>query len=421
MSRRQAGEAVSIDEFVESYPNIAADLKDCIEALLFVDGFKPDSQTTLAAQSDHPSKPNLSDYDLGEIIGRGGMGIVYRARQRSLAREVAVKVLPLSARNRHNAAERFEQEAQIAAQLHHTNIVPVFEVGSENATLYYSMQFIEGNSLDTVIDQARELRAGTQQKDSHSSENSQPLDEMLKRIGSHPTNQSGIPANPFYLNVATIGRQVADALAYAHRHSVIHRDIKPSNLMLDLDGTVWVTDFGLAKWEDSDLTKTGDVVGTLRYMAPERFAGKCDPRSDVYSLGMTLYELLAMRHAFADTDQLTLIESIKNHSPPSLRSIDSKIPLDLQTVVEKAIEKEPARRYSSARELEKDLSRFLNGLPIRARRVGSFEKLLLWTRKHRALAIALGALATLLLATSVVSTWASFHFRETGTNPKATG
>src|SRR5262249_19235582 len=152
-------------------------------------------------------------------------------------------------------------------------------------------------------------------------------------------------AGQYARSVALVGVQVAEALDYAHRQGVLHRDIKPSNLLLDGQGTVWVTDFGLAKATDSDaLTRTGDIIGTVRYMAPERFEGRCDARSDVYALGLTLYELLARRPAFERSDRAELIRQVTHEAPPRLRSLDPTIPRDLETVVHKAIEREPARR-----------------------------------------------------------------------------
>ena len=181
---------------------------------------------------------------------------------------------------------------------------------------------------------------------------------------------------PFFRSVAQIGRQVAQGLSHAHSRGILHRDIKPSNLLLDTAGVVWITDFGLAKAEEDGLTATGDILGTLRYMAPERFSGAGDAHSDVYSLGLTLYELLALRPAFETSDRLRLIEEIKSKDPLSLRSIDGRIPRDLETIVRKAIDKEPARRYSSAEAMAEDLRRFLDNEPILARQSSSVERVL---------------------------------------------
>ncbi len=174
------------------------------------------------------------------------------------------------------------------------------------------------------------------------------------------------PDRTFFRSVARIGLQVAEALEYANRQGVLHRDVKPSNLLLDPKGNVWVADFGLAKAADAeDLTHSGDIVGTVRYMAPERFAGKCDARSDVYALGLTLYELLALRPAYAAADRHELMRRVMNEEPERLRSLVPHLPRDLETVVHKAIDREPARRYATAAALAEDLQRFLDDRPIR--------------------------------------------------------
>src|SRR5262249_44368095 len=186
----------------------------------------------------------------------------------------------------------------------------------------------------------------------------------------------------YFRSVAQIGQQTASALSYAHARGVIHRDIKPSNLLLDTTGIVWVTDFGLAKTGDLGMTATGDIVGTIRYMAPERFRGECDGRADVYALGLTLYELLVLRPAFDGTDRLHLIDQIRHQEPSRLRALDPRIPRDLETIVMKAIEKDPRRRYASAETLAEDLRRYLADEPIRARRVGPLERLGRWGRRN---------------------------------------
>jgi WD40 repeat protein len=211
--------------------------------------------------------------------------------------------------------------------------------------------------------------------------------------------------------VARIGAQVADALEYAHKQGVLHRDIKPSNLLLDARGTVWVADFGLAKADDQqDLTHTGDLVGTLRYMAPEAFARQTDARSDVYSLGLTLYELLALRPAFDHPEPNQLIKQVTADEPPRLDRLNAALPHDLVTIVHKAIDREPARRYQTAGELAADLQRFLNDEPIRARRASSTERLIRWARRHPSLAAALTAIALMLIAVTIASSVAAVRF-----------
>ncbi len=208
----------------------------------------------------------------------------------------------------------------------------------------------------------------------------------------------------YWQSVAQIGFQVADALEYAHKQGILHRDIKPSNLLLDSRGTVWVTDFGLAKADDQqDLTHTGDILGTIRYMPPEAFEGKYDARGDVYSLGLTLYELLAFRPAFNQKDRGSLIRQVTHEEPPRLSKLRSDVPRDLETIVHKAIERDPSHRYASADLLASDLQRFLDDEPIHARRLSSIERLDRWQRKNRGLAAALLIAALSLVCGTVVS------------------
>ncbi len=209
----------------------------------------------------------------------------------------------------------------------------------------------------------------------------------------------------YWQSVAQVGVQVADALEYAHKQGVVHRDIKPSNLLLDHRGTVWVTDLGLAKADDhQDLTHTGDLLGTLRYMPPEAFDGRADSRGDIYSLGLTLYELLAFRPAFEQKDRVQLVRQVTTEDPPRLGKLGIKLPGDLETIVHKAIERDPAHRYQTAGELGADLQRFLDDEPIQARRLSLPERLNRWRRRNQGLAAAMAAIAAALILGSVAST-----------------
>ena len=206
--------------------------------------------------------------------------------------------------------------------------------------------------------------------------------------------------------MARIGLQVAEALEYANRQGVLHRDVKPSNLLLDPKGNVWVADFGLAKAADAeDITHSGDIVGTVRYMAPERFAGKCDARSDVYALGLTLYELLALRPAFEASDRHELMRRVMSEEPERLRELVPHLPRDLETIVQKAIDREPARRYPTAAALAEDLQRFLDDKPIQARRVSAAEQAWRWARRNPAVASLAAGLLLALVAGLAGVTW----------------
>jgi WD40 repeat protein/serine/threonine protein kinase len=217
----------------------------------------------------------------------------------------------------------------------------------------------------------------------------------------------------YWQSVASIGAQVAEALEYAHKQGVLHRDIKPSNLLLDTQGTVWVADFGLAKAADDqqNLTHTGDILGTLRYMPPEAFEGNTDARSDVYSLGLTLYEMLAFRPAFDEGERNRLIKQVTHAEPARLGKLNRAVPRDLETIVHKAIDKDPRQRYASAEALAEDLHRFIADEPIQARRVSPAERLWRWCRRSPALAGLTAAVATLLVVVAVSGVVAAVQYR----------
>jgi serine/threonine protein kinase len=299
-------------------------------------------------------------------IGRGGMGVVYEAEEKRLSRHVALKVLPASALLQPKQIQRFEREARLAAGLHHTHIVPVYGSGTYAEYHYYFMQYIAGVGLDAVL---RELRQSEGKPES-----------MASTVDLAALTDRGRLA---YRSLAKIGLDVAEALDYAHRHGVLHRDIKPSNLLLDAESNVWVTDFGLAKpLEADEFTSTGDVPGTIRYMAPERFAGRCDERSDLYSLGLTLYELAALRPGYEARDGYELMERMRREDPPRLRKLDPRVPLNLETIIHKAMARDAGARYASASELAADLRRFLEERPIVARRASVPERLVRWCRRN---------------------------------------
>jgi WD40 repeat protein/tetratricopeptide (TPR) repeat protein len=231
--------------------------------------------------------------------------------------------------------------------------------------------------------------------------------------GLSSSSLAGQGEDRYNREIARLGAQVADALAHAHKRGVLHRDIKPSNLLLDAVGNVWVTDFGLAKFEEGeDLSHSQDVIGTLRYMAPERFRGVSDRRCDIYALGATLYELLTLRPTFESQDRLRLIEQIVHDPPAAPRQLDRRIPRDLETIVLKALAKEPKDRFATADELAAELRRFLENRPIRSRPIPAYEWLWRWCKRNRAVAALIGLAATLTIFLAIGSTVAAWRFRE---------
>ena len=339
----------------------------------------------------------LGDYRLLRELGRGGMGIVYEAEQQSLRRRVALKIMAGPSRWDVQGRERFEREARSAAQLHHTNIVPIFEVGSVDHVCFYAMQFVDGIGLDTLI----QRMTGTTSLHDSSPPEAFPLPPELATT-AHPEH---------FRTLARLALQVAEGLAHAHARGVIHRDIKPANLLLDTTGVVWITDFGLAKQVDDNLTRPGDLFGTIGYMAPERFQGSADPRSDIYSLGATLYELVTRRAAYPDVTEPAHVARL-SVEPPSPSRLEPRVPRDLQTIILKAMDKDPKRRYATAQDLVDDLRLFLADEPIRARPVGALGRGMRWARRRPLLASLNAAVLALTLIVIGGSVTAAVAFRD---------
>ncbi|MDB5351815.1 MAG: prkC 6 [Planctomycetota bacterium] len=408
LGQLQAGARPSRAEFLARYPDISDVLADCLDGLEFVQSAAADlsSPNGKSAQNDAlPPSTKLGDYRILREIGRGGMGVVYEAEQLSLNRRVALKVLPPAAAIDPKQRQRFQVEAQAAAHLHHPHIVPVFAVGCDHGISYFAMQFIEGRTLSATI---RDLR-----RFGLSGKGSIPISAPTKTtVGELPTpsaisteratganSKSGLPgesgsspsqrSKAFFRSVAHLGVQVAGALEHAHSLGVLHRDIKPANLLLDTQGELWVTDFGLARFKDDPgPTRTGDLLGTLRYMSPEQVEAKrgvVDQRADIYALGATLYELATLRPAFDGRDRAEVIRQILFEEPIRPRKVDPSIPRELETILMKAMAKEPASRYATAQELADDLNRFLEDKPILACWPTFSEQASKWVRRHRAL------------------------------------
>jgi tetratricopeptide (TPR) repeat protein len=436
LARLRAGERPALSEYEAKHPELAAEIRELFPALALLEEGRrcvdrpPAPDPSWLAEGQVPQQ--LGEYRLLREVGRGGMGVVYEAWQEALGRHVALKVLPFNRLTQPERLERFRREARAAARLHHTNIVPIFGVGECAGVHYYAMEFIRGQGLDTVLQEVRRLRGhdatgpeGLTERRSTMAQGmvsgrfeaapspaeAGPGGAILPTVrpegaAAAPPADSGTASGldlraerPYFASVARLGVQVAEALDYAHGQGVIHRDIKPSNLLVDTAGRVWVTDFGLAKTEGTEaLTQAHDIVGTPRYMAPERFRGEADGRSDVYGLGVTLYELLTLRPAFEPAPYAALVEQIASVEPPRPRQLDPHIPRDLETVVLKATAKEPGRRYASAGELAEDLRRFLDDRPVRARRTPWRERAWRWCRHNRAAVLTVALVLFVLLA-----------------------
>jgi len=355
----------------------------------------------------------LGDFVLVREVGRGGMGVVYEARQVSLDRRVALKVLPFAAVLESHQIARFKNEAQAAAQLHHPNIVPVFAVGAERGVHYYAMQFIDGQPLDRAIEALRVARGQPPRAAAHSFVESENLASATAEAAapdrSSYLSQVWPSRQAYFRTVMRLGIEAADALHAAHEYGVVHRDIKPSNLLVDGDGKLWITDFGLARCQsDHSLTRSGEVVGTRQYMSPEQALGQgalVDQRTDIYSLGATLYELLTLQPASRAPDGQALRRPSDPQEPVRPRALEPQLPPDLETVVLKAMARHRDERYLTARDLADDLRRVLDGKPTVARPPTVIDRALKFARRHRRLAGGAAAAALVVvigLATSAL-------------------
>jgi serine/threonine protein kinase len=466
LDRYRQGQRPSLREYEDRHPELAGEIREVFPAMAMLENIAIREDSLHGDPTAAPETParkaslpeQIGDFRIIREVGHGGMGVVYEAEQISLGRHVALKILPAQMVRDRKQHLRFEREAKAAAKLHHTNIVPVFGVGEHEGTAYYAMQYIQGLGLDVVVEELKRMRPGGPGGSSHGprpalrgtprdisaadvarslltgwfkaaghpdvQSNGPPTveatdDSTLEPASRTPSGSASSVALPgtgagsgssrgrpatYWQSVARIGLQVAEALEYAHRQGILHRDIKPSNLLLDTQGTVWVTDFGLAKADDQqNLTHTGDILGTIRYMPPEAFEGKSDARGDVYSLGLTLYELLAFRAAFDQQERGKLVSQVMHEEPARLGQLNREIPRDLITIVQKAIAREPAHRYATAGALAADLQRFLDDEPIQARRVSSLERLARWRRRNKGLAAALAITAFALIWGTVAS------------------
>jgi WD40 repeat protein/serine/threonine protein kinase len=470
LARYRRGERPRLREYIQRHPDLAAEIKEVFPAMAMLEkialadeSLEMPRDTSARGTTRRATIDQLGDYRIIREIGHGGMGVVYEAEQMSLGRHVALKVLPHKALASQKTRKRFEREARSAAKLHHTNIVPVFAIGEHDGLPYYAMQFIQGTGLDVVIAELGRMQPAAKTEGAtpsgsrrdvsaiaHSmlTGNYRPADRgdpaptcaiedvpplpvsepqppsilaasLDRSSGTSSLSLSGLGDSSsggrlrkltYWQSVARVGVQVADALEYAHKQGIVHRDIKPSNLLLDMAGTVWITDFGLAKAEDHEnLTHTGDLVGTFRYMPPEVFEGQGDARGDVYSLGLTLYEMVSLRPAYDEPDRNKLVKQISTSDPTRVGRLRKGVPRDLETIIHKAIEREPGRRYQKADDLAEDLRRFLEDRPIKARRASSVERLARWGRRNPTVATSLAGVAAAFVAAFLLVSWSYFR------------
>lgn len=369
----RSGHALSVEEYAAQHPDCSAELQELLPLMLEVEGaVRETTRPVLAEAASYPE--TLGGYRLSERIGSGGMGTVFRAMQESLHREVAVKILSPAWSSDARHCEAFENESRVIAALHHTNIVEVFGAGREGDYRYYVMSLIKGRAVSPS--RVREV----------------------------------FPGQPYERAVALVGRQAARALAYAHSCRVLHRDVKPGNLLLDADGVLHVSDFGLATvlngGENAPLV-TQSHDGTLRYMAPERLTrGENSYAGDQYSLGLTLYELLQRRPAFTEEAPGTLIRRICDAPLPPLQGEG-----ELGAIINKSVNYDPADRYDSVAEMEADLRRYLEGEPVQARPASCLRRYVLWLRRRPA--VALWSHAAALLVMLLVISLSVGYVRET--------
>jgi WD40 repeat protein len=380
LEAQRRGTAPGREELLAKHPEFAAELAAFLDDQAALAKLAPPApplpaaDTVTVAPGDSQSGPPapapgvslryLGDYELLDELARGGMGIVFKARQTSLNRLVAVKMILAGQFASADDVKRFRAEAEAAAALDHPNILPIYEVGEHQGHQYFSMKLVEGGSL------------------------AQPLAQS-PRVATR--------------GLAALLVLVARAVHYAHQRGILHRDLKPANVLLDADGTPYVTDFGLARKieGDSQLTQPGAVVGTPSYMAPEQAEGaRLTTAADVYSLGAILYEVLTGRPPFKAATSLETLLMLRTEEPPRPRSLDPHVDRDLETVALKALDRDPARRYESAAALADDLQRWLDGLPILARPATPVERLRKWARRRPAVA-ALTAAVALIAALGV--------------------
>ncbi|MFT5057838.1 MAG: serine/threonine protein kinase/WD40 repeat protein [Planctomycetota bacterium] len=398
------GHVPSVETWAQRYPEHGDDIRELFPGVLLMEH----TATTIRAQGDGDDLPKeIGPYQIKRILGRGGMGTVYLAWDPKIGRNVALKVLHSSWQRSPKFVDRFVREVKAAGSLRHPSIVPVFGSGQVGGIPYYAMQYVQGFGLDECIGAlTRSHSSGTRHlADSDVQSLVALMRERCERAetGLKPEDDEraqGVALS--WKEITRIARSVGAAIGHAHAAGILHRDIKPANILLDSDGHAWVTDFGLCQLEgDDSMTQDGDVVGTLRYMSPEQLEGEPDESSDVYGLGLVMYELLTRHFAFPETQRARLVRNILTNDPIRPRRLDPTIPRDLENIVLKATAKNQGERYPNALALVRDLEAFDEGRAVQARPPSPFYLLSLFVHRQKALSatIVLGLFAIALLVT----------------------
>ncbi|WP_406697290.1 WD40 repeat domain-containing serine/threonine protein kinase [Singulisphaera sp. Ch08] len=431
--RIRAGDPFDLESLTVQHPERAQQLRQLLPTIMMMAALKVPETTVEGDRKSvrqevgaDETPGRLGDYEIVREIGRGGMGVVYEARQVTLGRRVALKILPSGIALDPRQLQRFQLEAQVAGGLNHPHIVPIYAVGYERGTHYYVMRLIKGKCLAEVILGLRRLEGLETRVDAEpasdtiqflsevgltsaqvdpigtTSDRRSESDGIDERNGGDTADVPQVMAPPkpagqgesssrtsldFIQDVTRLMLQAAKALAYAHDEGVVHRDIKPSNLMIDGEGELWITDFGLARLLGHEtLTGAGDLLGTLRYMSPEQAMGQrvlVDHRTDIYSLGATLYELLTLQPAVVGIDRQEMLQQIIMEEPRRPRRFNTALSKDMETIVLKAMAKDPAERYANAHKLADDLQRFLEHRPILASRPSLWARAARWSGRHK--------------------------------------
>ena len=414
---REGGEAPDLEELCRAHSPHGEVLRRRIEFALSV---KLGARGMGKRSHDGPgiaafqAPETLGDFRLVREIGRGGMGIVYEARQVSLDRTVALKLLPPHFLLRRESVERFRREASMASRLHHPGIVPIHSVGEDHGIHYFAMDLVEGAALDAVIGVLRERTVDALSGEAFRRavetriQTGGQSDRQGQAGGGPPTSpEPGLWAGGYVEVVVRLVIQVCDALHHAHSHGIVHRDVKPSNILVQRDGTVVVTDFGLASQEGlPSLTVTGEFAGTPHYVSPEQASPerrKLDARTDVFSLGATLYELLTLRRPFDGRSSNEVLSRVTEAAPTRPRRLNGAIPRDLETIGLMALEGLPARRYGSTAAMADDLRRFLRHEPVVARPIAAPTRVLRWVRRRPARAASLALVCLLIVGLPLVA------------------